>query len=270
MQAQAVARHNATMLGHEGPVVVLAHGFGSDQSAWRFIVPELARDHRVLLFDHVGSGHAQTQGWSRSRYGSLAAYQRDLTELLDALNLTRVNFIGHSISGSIGALMAIDQPERFERLIMLGPNPCFINDGRYIGGFERNDVLDLLSLMAQNLAEGAHFLAPLALGPKGTPALIEEFHRGLSAGDPAIVLRFAEVVFHADIRAQLCQVHVPTWVLQCADDAIAPHHIGDVMVAQLPRAALLRLEATGHCPHLTHPRELAAVLRDCLQSTLPA
>lgn len=269
MQTDAIARHQAKMIGSTGPVVVLAHGVGGDQASWRFIVPELVHSHRVLVFDHVGCGRSDTRCWTPQHHTQLSDYQRDVTELLDAFGLDRVSFVGHSVSGSIGALIARSQPGRIERLVMVSACPSFVNDAEYEGGFERDDIEALLILLARNRLEGARFLAPLALGGAGSPALVDDLHRGLGVHDPAIALRFAEIAFRADIRALLPEVMAPTWVLQCTDDALVPRSVGPYLQARLPHATLRELRASGHCPHLTHPQELAEALRECLSAAVP-
>lgn len=267
MDKQGVSRrYHVTFWGERGPVLVLSHGLGCDQRLWRFVAADLARDHRVVLFDHVGSGRSDTRAWSAQRYAGLDAYASDVLNLLTALDLGPVHFVGHSISGSIGMLAAIAQPARFASLVLLSPNPCFVNQGDYNGGFEHADILGMLDLMERNMAVWANFMAPLALNPDGQPELIAEFNDTLCAGEPAILRHFARVVFLSDVRARLGEVNVPTLILQSANDHIAPQHIGAYMAQRMPHAVLRHMAATGHCPHFTHPQETAALIRAHLQS----
>ena len=68
-------RNNVTFAGVDsGPTVVLAHGFGCDQNLWRLIVSRLQDDFRLVLFDHVGSGHSDPNAWDADRYSSLRGY----------------------------------------------------------------------------------------------------------------------------------------------------------------------------------------------------
>jgi sigma-B regulation protein RsbQ len=271
MSRDVLRSHHVTLMGDEGaPVIVLAHGFGCDQRMWRFVADDLARDHRVVLFDHIGSGRSDTAAWSPQRYSKLEGYRDDVIELLDALGLRQVTYVGHSISGSIGALAAIARPDQFARLAMLAPNPCFINDGDYVGGFDRGDVMDLLSLMDRNMVSWAHYLAPIAVKPEGQPELVDEMRDSLCAGEPEILRQFAQVVFLSDIRACLGEVTVPTLILQCSDDAIAPPSVGTYLQQRLPKATLRQMAATGHCPHLSHPAETVSQLRWYLSQPLAA
>lgn len=270
MNTDVRVRNHVTEIGRGERVLVLAHGFGCDQRIWRFVAADLARDHRIVLFDHVGSGRSDLCAWSPQRHGSLAGYQQDVIELLEGLGHTQVVFIGHSISGSIGALASIARPDLFEQLILLAPNLCFINDGEYVGGFARQDVVDLLDLMEHNMVGWAEMLAPLVVKTEHWPERVAEMRDNLCGGDPVIVRRFAEVVFTSDIRAQLPAVPVPAVILQCADDAVAPPEVGAYLQRQMPRARLVHMAATGHCPHLSHPDETIARIRDALRAPVGA
>lgn len=264
MRQAVIERHHVTERGEAGPKVVLAHGFGCDQRMWRHVADDLARDHRVVLFDHVGSGRADASAWSPERYDSLNGYRDDVLALLEAVGDEPVVYVGHSISGSIGLMASLVAPERFARLIMVAPNPCFVNDGDYLGGFERSDIMDLLELMERNMLGWANFLAPVAVKSEDRPELVEEMRASLCSGDPAILRQFARVVFLSDIRPLLGHVTVPTLLLQCADDGIAPLAVGDYLAAHIPGATLKRMLATGHCPHLSHPAETVALIRGYL------
>jgi sigma-B regulation protein RsbQ len=271
MSKVVLSRHHVTSQGAGQPVVVLAHGFGCDQRMWRFVAPDLARDHRVVLFDYVGCGRSDMSAWSPERYASLDDQARDVLEILDALDAGPVVFVGHSISGSIGLLAAIARPERFTRLIMVGPNPCFINHPPdYMGGFDRQDVMELLELMERNMIGWANFFAPVAMKNEGRPELSAELLQSLCNGDPVIVRHFARQVFLSDVREHLPMLKVPASILQCADDAVAPLTIGQYLNERLAGSTLINMKATGHCPHMSHPEETIALIREELARRVPA
>lgn len=267
MRDAVLQRHHVQAMGSGGDVVVLAHGFGCDQRMWRHVAADLSTDHRVVLFDHMGCGRSDTSAWRPERYAGLADYANDVIDILDALACGPVTFVGHSVSSSIGLLAGIARPELFGRMVMLCPNPCFINDPpHYQGGFERADVMDLLELMDRNMNAWANFLAPVAMKNEDRPELRSELQQSLCTGDPVIIRHFAQQVFLADVRAELPKLQVPALILQGCDDAIAPTSVGDYMKAHMPQSTLQHMDSPGHCPHMSHPKETVELIRRYLRA----
>lgn len=247
--------------------MMFAHGFGCDQNMWRFVTPAFENDYKIVLFDYVGSGKSDLAFYRPGRYRELAGYASDITEICDALELTRVIFVGHSVSSVIGMLVSIERPELIDQLIMIGPSPSYINDHvtGYVGGFERSDIDGLLDLMDKNYIGWASFLAPTVMRNDQRPELTAELQESFCSTDPNIARRFAEATFLSDNRADLARVRAPALIMQCSDDAIAPLSVGDYLHEQLPNSTLRVMKATGHCPHMSHPEETITVMREYLE-----
>ena len=244
--------------------MLFAHGFGCDQNMWRFVVPAFARDYRLVLFDHVGSGRSDLTQYRREKYETLAGYTDDVLEIIDAVRGAPVIFVGHSVSAIIGVLAAIQRPSAFERLVLIGPSPCYVNDGEYIGGFSREDIAGLLSTLDSNYLGWSSATAPAIMGNPDRPELAAELTESFCRTDPAIAKQFARVTFLSDNRADLADVRTPTLVLQCSDDVIAPDSVGEFVHRNVPQSTLVRLAATGHCPHMSAPDETCAVIQKYL------
>jgi sigma-B regulation protein RsbQ len=259
-------RNNVKVSGRGTQPMVFAHGFGCDQNMWRFVTSAFEDDYRVVLFDYVGSGKSDLAAYDAKRYGSLDGYVRDLLDVIHALDLSDVIFVGHSVSSMVGILAAIEEPDRFERLVLIGPSPRYINDESYVGGFERGDVIGLLEMMDRNFIGWANFLAPAIMKNPDRPELGEELASSFCSTDPVIARRFAEVTFLSDNRADLERLTVPSLILQCSDDMIAPRAVGDYVHAQLPGSTFQQMQATGHCPHMSHPEETVALIEAWLQT----
>ena len=241
--------------------MVFVHGFGCDQAMWRFVAPDFEVDHRVVLLDLVGAGRSDLTAYDPEKYGSLRGYARDIVEVCRALDLTDVVFVGHSVSAMIGVLATQRAPELFGALVMVGPNPRYVDDGDYVGGFSRTDIAGLLDALDANHLGWSAQMAPVIMGNPEHPELAEELTNSFCRTDPGIAAQFARVTFLSDNRADLPGVAVPTLVLQCSEDAIAPDVVGRFVHEQVPGSVFTKLRATGHVPHLSAPEETTAAIR---------
>ncbi|WP_256972680.1 alpha/beta fold hydrolase [Saccharibacillus sp. O23] len=249
-------RNHVTVLGSGERTLVFGHGFGCDQKMWRLVAPRFADRYRVVLFDYVGSGLSQLDQYDPAKYGSLAGYSRDLLDVMEALELRDAVFVGHSVSSMIGAMASIRHPEYFERLVMVGPSPRYLNDPPgYYGGFDRDDIDELLEMMQLNFSGWASYMAPAAMQNGDRRELSDELERQFASRDPRIARQFAEVTFYSDCRDILGEVQTPTLILQCAEDSIAPLEVGDYLHKHLNGSTLNRMTAKGHYPQLSQPDE---------------
>ncbi|MEV4256082.1 alpha/beta hydrolase [Spirillospora sp. NPDC049652] len=260
-------RNNVTVTGNpHGRAVVLAHGFGCDQNMWRLTVPALAADYRVVMFDYVGSGRADPSAFQADRYSSLDGYARDVVEVCQALDLRDAAFVGHSVSAMIGVLAAGMAPDRIGALVMVAPSPCYIDDEGYRGGFSAADIDELLESLESNYLGWSAAMAPVIMGNPDRPELGEELTNSFCATDPDMARVFARTTFLSDSRDDLKGVRVPTLVLECTQDVIAPREVGAFVHRTVPGSVLVTLEATGHCPHLSAPETTNAAIIEFLSS----
>ncbi|MEU9146646.1 alpha/beta hydrolase [Streptomyces sp. NPDC048349] len=255
-------RNNVKVIGAHGrPVVMLAHGFGCDQNMWRLVAPALAEEFRVVMFDYVGSGGSDPSAWNDERYASLDGYARDVVEVCEALDLRDVAFVGHSVSAMVGVLAAAAAPERLSSLVMVGPSPCYIDDDTYRGGFSAEDIDELLESLESNYLGWSAAMAPVIMGNPERPELGQELTNSFCATDPAKARVFARTTFLSDSRSDLKSVNVPTLVLECSEDVIAPREVGAYVHAAIPGSRLVTLEATGHCPQLSAPEATTSAIK---------
>ena len=259
-----LARNNVTVTGNpDGPPMVFAHGFGCDQQMWRRVVPSFEASHRVVLFDHVGAGGSDLSAYG-ARHARLEGFAQDVVEILEALALPPVVFVGHSVAAMIGVLAAAERPELFDRLVLVGPSPRYVDDEGYRGGFSREEVDELLETMDGNYLGWSAHVAPLIMGVPDRPDLAGELTSSFCRTDPDLARRFARTTFLSDNRADLGRVRTPSLVVQSRADAIAPLEVGEYVHAHLPGSQLVVLDATGHCPNVSAPEKLVDAMHDYL------
>lgn len=258
-----VRRNNVHLEGSGARTMMLAHGFGCDQTMWRYLAPRLSKHFRLVLFDYVGSGGSQISAFDPQRYGTLEGYAKDILDICQALELQDVILVGHSVSSIIGLLAAQSSPGLFSRLVLICPSPCFLNiPPDYAGGFEREDLLELLDLMEKNYLGWASFMAPLVMGPEAPPGLVDELNRSFCATDIRAARAFARATFLSDYRHILGNTKHPALILQSETDSLAQPHVGRYMHERMPGSSFSIIQAEGHCPHMTHPAEVAGAIRD--------
>ncbi len=261
-----VARNHVRVTGEGATTLLLAHGFGCDQTMWRFVLPELARHYRVVTFDYVGCGKSRLEDFLPERYATLNGYATDLLEVVEALQLHNVVIVGHSVSTMIGLIAAAEQPEAFAAHVMVCPSPSFLNDGPYPGGFEYTDLTDLLDLMDKNFTGWADLLAPLVMGQAADREQVNELHRSFCQINPVVARTFARATFLSDHRALLPAARHPALILQSRIDALAPPAVGRYMAQRMPQATLHEIDAEGHCLHMSHPEATVAALQGFVRS----
>jgi sigma-B regulation protein RsbQ len=257
-----LARNNVRVSGQlDAQAMVFAHGFGCDQNMWRFVTPAFEDTHRVVLFDHVGAGGSDLQAYTRERYDTLQGYADDVLEIYRELELTNTIFVGHSVSSMIGILAAIRDPDRFAKLVLVGPSPRYVDDGDYVGGFQQQDIEALLDSLDSNYFGWSNAMAPVIMGNADRPELASELTNSFCRTDPEIAKHFAAVTFLSDNRGDLSQLKTPSLILQCTEDAIAPQAVGEYVHRQVPDSELVLMNATGHCPNLSAPSETIAAIK---------
>lgn len=257
----AIERNNVQVRGDGDRAMVFAHGFGCDQNMWRHVAPAFETGFKTVLFDAVGAGKSDLSAYRPEKYAHLAGYADDLIEVIQDLGLTRVIFVGHSVSAMIGALASLKAPDLFSKLIMVGPSPRYIDDGDYIGGFSPAQIEELLAFLDDNPMAWSQAMAPAIIGNADRPELAEELTASFCRTDPDIAKAFARVTFTSDNRADLAKLTTPTLILQCSDDIIAPLHVGEYLRQHIAGSQLIVLSATGHCPNLSAPHEVTAAIR---------
>lgn len=249
-----------TRYGHER-TLIFSHGFGCDQTMWNRVVDRIFLNYNIILFDVVGAGLSDRSAFDPEKYETLSAYATDVLEILDILQARDVTFVGHSVSAMIGLLAAEMQDRDFIRdLVLVGPSPCYLNDGDYRGGFEREQIDALLEGMSCDYLSWSRSLSGIVMGEASETEVARELLHSFCNTDPGIAAHFARTTFLSDNRENLPRVRHPSLILQSRDDAIAPQHVGEYMHRNMPGSTYQLLDVSGHCPHLTHPDLVAKAI----------
>ncbi len=259
-------RNNVTIHGEGKKVMMLAHGFGCDKRMWRFLLPTLSENYKIILFDYVGSGGSKFSNFPTEKYSTLNGYAQDVLDIIRALKLDNVIFIGHSVSSMIGLIASLEEPDLFSNQIMVCPSPCFLNDPpNYQGGFEASDLEELINLMDKNYIGWAEYLAPLVMGANAPQELVGELSDSFCSTDPITAKTFAKATFFSDHRDLLPKSDLRTLIIQSATDTLASIHVGEYLKENLSNSVMQTIDSTGHCLHMTDPDETNRIILDFLE-----
>jgi pimeloyl-ACP methyl ester carboxylesterase len=256
-------RHRVTQVGHGPDVVIFSHGLGTDQSAWAGVIADLPPQYTAVLFDLPGAGPLLPADFNPVAYASLAQFADDIVALLDEIGVTRCRYVGHSVSGMIGVLAAIEAPELFDQLILLNASPRYLNDRDYVGGFDQSDLDGLFGAMADNYQGWVAGFAPLAIAADA-PGAVLDFSNGLLAMRPDVTLQVARAIFQSDVRRLLPQLTTATVLVHTRNDIAVPGEVARYLNLAIAGSRLVWIEASGHLPHLSAPAEVSRVIYDHL------
>ena len=250
-----IKRNNVIIKGRGNKVMMFVHGFGCDQNMWRYVTPAFEENYKILLLDLVGAGGSDLSAFDPEKYKELEGYADDIIEVCKHLNLKDIIYVGHSVSSLLGIIASQKAPDLFQSLILVAPSPSYINEGDYIGGFSKPEIEELLESLDQNHLGWSQSMAPVIMGNPDRKELNEELTNSFCRTDPSIAKHFARTTFLSDKRELLAHVNIPTLLLQCSNDVIAPVTVGNFMHQQIKGSKLVLMKATGHCPNLSAPEE---------------
>ncbi|XP_057721616.1 probable esterase D14L [Arachis stenosperma] len=253
--------HNVKVVGSGTRFIVLAHGFGTDQSVWKHIVPQLVDEFRVVLYDNMGAGTTNPEYFDFGRYSTLQGYAYDLLAILEDLRVSSCIFVGHSVSAMIGTVASISRPDLFTKIIMVSASPRYLNDADYFGGFEQEDLDQLFDAMAANYKAWCSGFAPMAVGGDMESVAVQEFSRTLFNMRPDIALSVLQTIFQSDMRPILNLVTIPCHIIQSKRDLAVPVVVAEYLHQHLGGSSIVEvMSSEGHLPQLSSPDIVIPVL----------
>lgn len=240
--------------------MVLANGLGTSQDTWRFVVAALGSRVQVVRFDYAGMSPHTEDAFEPVTYATLHGFADDVRGLLGEAGLRDVLFVGHSVSGMIGAIAAAVAPDLIARLVMINAAPRYLDGEAYQGGFTDDMLAGTLAAAKSDFRAWAAGFAPLAIGPEATDEGIAEFSGYLRRMRPDVGLMTLRTILEGDYRSVLPRVTQPVTLLQSREDVVVPWSVSEYLQAHLPNAELFALNSRGHLPQLTAAGEVISAL----------
>jgi 3-oxoadipate enol-lactonase/4-carboxymuconolactone decarboxylase len=245
--------------GRDGmPVLILSHSLGCDHGMWEPQIQDLLPYFQVLRYDTRGHGASDAPSGNYT----LEQLGRDVLALADGLKISKFSFCGVSMGGAIGQWLAINAPERLNKLVLSNTSPKF-------GSVElwetRMKAVREGSMKAIVDTSMQRFFSPeMEMDPQ-----VQSVRSVFLGTDPTGYLGCCAALRDTDLRGQLDKIHVPTLIIGGDNDPSTPWEgNGDILAREISGAAVMRLP-TAHLSNLGRPRSFTAALLEFLPAKLP-
>jgi pimeloyl-ACP methyl ester carboxylesterase len=279
-----------TVRGRRGPWVTLVPGFCCPDNFWRYLLPELKRSYRVIVYDLRGlglSGFPRSPGFRARNLDpsdfDMANHARDLEAVLDAESIRKAALIGHSMGGQIILEAYRHFPERVDALVFLtalfesamgalygrDTDKGFVWLTRLLRILPRPTVLLWRALFLANPAF-TNRMAQLvrALGPDAKTEDMATYYRHLAFLDPLVLLKMAEAMHEHSAADILPDVRVPTLIAAGDIDMFAPIHLAELMKDTMPDAELALVKGAAHGGVIEKPDQVNRAVLSFLDGRL--
>lgn len=245
----------------DAPPLILSSGLGGSARYWAPNLEALAKEYRVLLYDHRGTGRSD-----RAETGAfpMSAWARDMLFLMQATGIERADIIGHAAGAIAGLALAAWLPERIGRLVMVNgwsrPDPHFLR------------CFDARLLLLRHVGPEAYLRAqPIFLYPANwisvnDAALKAELAYQLSVFPSSEMLETRIAALRDfDLDQRLSQFDLPVLLLAAADDMLVPSLCSRRLAERLPNGQLAIMPWGGHACNVTDPETFNRVVLDFLR-----
>jgi len=240
----------------EGKPLLFVHGWGASKNFWRHQIDYFSASFRVIAVDLRGHGLSDKPLEGDYRFNR---FVKDILELIDYLKLGKFVYIGHSLGGMLGAVIANSSRGRISGLVLTG-SPYDLRSNFNSVTFT---IFSFLLKRARRLA--AKVITPRLFAPE-TPEEVLNFVRKESANIPAeILIKVAKVNKNVDIRDQLKAIDVPTLIIAGEFDKPAPIKVQKKVAEMIKDSTFIILERCGHNLMLEKPDEFNEIVEKFLE-----
>lgn len=240
-----------------GEPVVLIHGGFGDRRMWDAQFDVLARDYRVLRYDHRGFGRSPAPD---STYSPI----RDLIQLLDRAEMDRAHIVGNSLGGALAITFALLHPERVRSLTVVASGA----DGFRYPQSDIEAITEVIALMRGGKREEAlaKWLANPMLAVANTQPDVKEKVARMVRENAGIwtMPAWPQQPLTPPARERLGRIRVPTLVVIGDRDARSVRMFADSTARMIPGAERVVMQETDHLPHMEKPAEFNRVLHEFL------
>lgn len=247
--------HNNNNIYYEthgsGHPLVLITGLGAEHNFWANVLPILCKDYQVLIMDNRGVGRTQTAPGDLSTKDMAS----DVAALMQHIGFNKAHIIGHSMGGAIAQHLAIDYPERIDKLVLYATFAKFdqtavaqLNGMRML----RHSVSDYAQWIRACLPGG--FSASFLGNTEQIESLIHAAANNPYKQSAENYCRQLDACFSHDTSEALKQISMPTLVIHAEKDMLLPSYYAERLMEALPNSILYTAPNAPHCFHIEQPQ----------------
>ncbi len=244
----------------QGQPLVLLHGWGMHSGVWQPIIKKLSAQYMLYLVDLPGMGNSRP-----IEPYHLHALADEVAQVIPGVS----DVLGWSLGGLIAQRIALNQPDRIRRLVLVGSTPCFVNKADWDAGinpanFEsfaqavnsdyKATILQFLTLQCMKADDARSTLKQLRASFETRPTPTQ-----------TTLQRALQILLDADLRDEVASIRKPTLLIHGDRDTLAPVQAAHWMMQQLPQGFLRVMSGSAHAPFLSHSEQFIAALNQFLE-----
>ena len=244
----------------QGQPLVMLHGWGMHSGVWQPLIKKLSAQYMLYLVDLPGMGNSRPIDPYH-----LHALADDVAQVIPGVS----DVLGWSLGGLVAQRIALNQPDRIRRLILVGSTPCFVNKEGWDAGvnpanFEsfaqavnsdyKATIMKFLTLQCMNADDARSTLKQLRASFETRPTPTQ-----------TTLQRALQILLDADLRDEVANIRKPTLLIHGDRDTLAPVQAAHWMMQQLPHGFLRVISGSAHAPFLSHSEQFIAALNQFLE-----
>ncbi len=247
----------------QGQPLVMIHGWGMHSGVWQPLIKRLSAKYMVYLVDLPGMGNSRP-----IEPYHLHALADEVAQVIPGVS----DVLGWSLGGLVAQRIALNQPDRVKRLILVGTTPCFVSKAGWDAGIDSTDFETFADNVNSNYkAAMLQFLTLQCMQSSDRRAVIRQLRLSFEARPTptqATLGRALNILLDSDLRAEMPNIRKPTLLIHGDRDTLAPVQAAHWMMQHLPQGFLRVISGAAHAPFLSHSDLFIETLNQFLEPTV--
>lgn len=244
----------------QGQPLVMLHGWGMHSGVWQPLIKKLSTQYMLYLVDLPGMGNSRP-----IEPYHLHALADEVAQVIPGVS----DVLGWSLGGLVAQRIALNQPDRIRRLILIGSTPCFVNKNDWGAGVESANFESFAAAVNNDYkATILQFLTLQCMKADAARSTLKQLRASFEtrpAPTQTTLQRALQILLESDLRAEVSNIRKPTLLIHGDRDTLAPVQAAHWMMQQLPNGFLRVISGSAHAPFLSHSEQFIVALNQFLE-----